>query len=79
MLLPALSARSQILDEGYLCQVRGRLDCPQYAAAYSALKANADTLLNVRPLSVMDKETVPPSGCGRWRSRDVFNLVCVRP
>lgn len=62
MFCMALVAPAQVLDIRHLEIVREQINRPFYARAYSALKAQADTLLNVKPLSVMDKEALPPSG-----------------
>lgn len=46
----------------HLQQVKQCIDQPFYAAAYAELKAQADALLDVEPLSVVMKEKAPVSG-----------------
>ena len=46
----------------HLQQVKQSIDQPFYAAAYAELKAQADALLDVEPLSVVMKEKAPVSG-----------------
>lgn len=51
-----------IWDASHLAEVKQSLDEPFYATAYQKLKADADGLLDVEPLSVMMKEKTPASG-----------------
>ena len=51
-----------IWDASHLADVKQALDRPYYALAYQQLKAEADGLLAVEPLSVMMKEKTPASG-----------------
>lgn len=51
-----------IWSKAHLDSVRTHLDRPMYAAAYKALKNRADALLDVKPLSVMDKQRPAPGG-----------------
>ena len=51
-----------IWDASHLAKVKQSLDEPFYATAYQKLKADADGLLHVEPLSVMMKEKMPASG-----------------
>ena len=51
-----------ILERAHLEHVRVNLDRPMYAAAYNALLKRADSLLDAKPYSVMDKERPSPSG-----------------
>lgn len=63
LIVPAIFCHAQaILDIRHLENVRTQLDRPMYAAAYGTLIAQADSLLDVVPLSVMDKERPAPSG-----------------
>lgn len=57
----SLSAQS-IWRRSHLVEVRSQLDQPYYAAAYRHLLSQADSLLSVEPLSVMQKADVPASG-----------------
>lgn len=62
-LLSAVNMTAQaIWDRNHLDYVRDRLDSPMYSQAYTALITEADTLLDARPLSVMDKQKPSPSG-----------------
>ncbi len=56
-----MSAQS-IWNKEHLVEVKQHLQEPYYAAAYKSLKSQADNLLNVEPLSVMQKEKLPVSG-----------------
>ena len=51
-----------IWSKAHLDSVRMHLDRPMYMAAYKALKNRADALLDVQPLSVMDKQRPAPGG-----------------
>ena len=51
-----------IWDADHLAKVKQSIDQPFYAAAYKALLAEADNLLDAEPLSVMMKEEAPVSG-----------------
>lgn len=57
----AVSAQS-VWNAEHLAEVRQHLQEPYYATAYEALKTQADGLLDVEPLSVMQKEKLPVSG-----------------
>lgn len=57
-----LCGAQAILDRNHLNGVRSQLHRPTYVAAYDALLRNADSLLDVKPYSVMDKERNSPSG-----------------
>lgn len=61
LLTPTVQAQS-VWDADHLSQVKQSLGEPHYAAAYQALKAEADRLLDAPPLSVMMKEKTPASG-----------------
>lgn len=56
-----LQAQS-LWDKTHLEKVKQSIHEPYYAAAYEALKAEADRLLEAEPLSVMMKEKTPASG-----------------
>ena len=51
-----------IWDKSHLDSVRVHIDRPAYATAYKSLIQKADRLLDVTPLSVMDKKRPAPSG-----------------
>lgn len=51
-----------LLSRKRLERVRTELDRPMYAAAFSRLLSDADSLLDVEPLSVMMKKRHSPSG-----------------
>lgn len=51
-----------IWDKSHLERVRGELNRPMYAVAYENLLNDADSLLRLKPLSVMDKKRPSPSG-----------------
>ena len=57
----AVSAQS-VWNAEHLAEVRKHLQKPYYATAYEALKAQADSMLDAKPLSVMQKEKLPASG-----------------
>lgn len=63
LLLSSMTATAQsIWNRAHLDTVKRQLDRPMYSQAYNALIAEADSLLDARPLSVMDKEKPSPSG-----------------
>ncbi len=63
MLATASSMSAQpVWDRNHLQKVKAQIDRPMYAASYEALLKNADNLLSVAPLSVMDKKKKSPSG-----------------
>lgn len=63
MLAMASSICAQsVWDRNHLDKVKGQLERPMYAASYTALLKNADDLLSVEPMSVMDKKKSSPSG-----------------
>lgn len=63
LLLMTLQVWSQsIWDATHLANVKQSINEPFYATAFEELKAEADGLLNVAPLSVMMKEKTPASG-----------------
>ena len=63
MLLCVVTAAGQNLwNRTHLEQVKNSLDRPFYNSALKALIADADSLLNVAPLSVMMKSKTPASG-----------------
>lgn len=61
LLAPCTQAQS-IWNPTHLANVKQSIHQPFYATAYEGLKAEADRLLDVRPLSVMMKEKTPASG-----------------
>ncbi|MDE6076876.1 MAG: alginate lyase family protein, partial [Muribaculaceae bacterium] len=63
LLLTGLSVNAQaIWNSQHLDKVKTQLERPMYAKAYSALIAEADNLLSVEPLSVMQKKRPCPNG-----------------
>ncbi|WP_300703049.1 alginate lyase family protein [Bacteroides sp.] len=61
LLTPCTQAQS-IWNPTHLANVKQSIHEPFYATAYEGLKAEADKLLDVQPLSVMMKEKTPASG-----------------
>ncbi len=61
LLAPCTQAQS-IWNPTHLANVKQSIHQPFYATAYEGLKAEADRLLDVQPLSVMMKEKTPASG-----------------
>lgn len=61
LLAPCTQAQS-IWNPTHLANVKQSIHEPFYATAYEELKAEADRLLDVQPLSVMMKEKTPASG-----------------
>jgi hypothetical protein len=61
--LPAAPAL-MVADGPHVASVRESLQRgePQYASALTALQAEADRVLTIEPVSVMDKPVTPPSG-----------------
>ena len=55
-------ASAQIVPESRFAEVRKEINRPFYSESLSALMKKADSLLEVRPLAVTDKEKVAPSG-----------------
>lgn len=53
---------AQVVSPDRLARVKSKIEAPFYAASFEFLKAKADSLLDVAPVSVMDKDAVPPSG-----------------
>ncbi|MDE6478864.1 MAG: alginate lyase family protein [Muribaculaceae bacterium] len=51
-----------VWDRNHLEKVKAQIERPMYADSYAALLENADSLLSVKPLSVMDKRKSSPSG-----------------
>lgn len=63
MLLAALRVSAQsVLDAGHLAYVRQHLSAPAYSQAFKALMCEADSALNIEPVSVVSKEYTPSSG-----------------
>ena len=63
LLLTGLSVNAQaIWNSQHLDKVKTQLERPMYAKAYSAIIAEADKLLSVEPLSVMQKKRPCPNG-----------------
>lgn len=63
LLTAGMTARSQaVWSRDHLDRVKTQLDRPMYAAAYRALTADADSLLDAAPLSVTMKQQTTPSG-----------------
>ena len=60
--LPGNVHAQSIWDADHLADVKQSLDRPYYTVAYQQLKAEADRLLPVEPLSVMMKDKLPASG-----------------
>ena len=61
--IAALTACGQaIWDSGHLARVKASITQPYYAASFERLKQQADSLLDVEPLSVMMKPAAPLSG-----------------
>ena len=58
----AASASAVIWNPQHLDAVKASLDRPFYQASLKPLLAKADSILNLTPLSVMDKAATPPSG-----------------
>lgn len=61
-LFAPISDAQAVWNRTHLDKVKTILDKPMYAAAYNALLVDADSLLNVKPLSVTMKELPSPSG-----------------
>ena len=57
--LPGNVHAQSIWDADHLADVKQSLDRPYYTVAYQQLKAEADRLLPVEPLSVMMKDKLP--------------------
>lgn len=58
----AVCSAQSIWDRGHLDRVKTQLSRPMYAEAYGALIRQADSLLCVTPISVMDKKRPCPNG-----------------
>ena len=61
-LASAAALAQSVWNRAHLDRVKAQLDRPMYAAAYRALIADADSLLDCEPLTVMMKERPAPSG-----------------
>lgn len=63
LLLSLTAANGQsIWNRGHLDRVKARIERPMYSQAYSRLISDAEGMLNLKPLSVMDKQKPSPSG-----------------
>lgn len=58
----AQSVDTRLYDRDYLLQVKKNLSAERYQPAYQKLLREADQELGKKPVSVMDKEMLPPSG-----------------
>lgn len=63
LILVAFAAHSQsVWNRVHLSEVKNKIESPYYAKTYESLLRQADSLLDVAPLSVMMKDKVPASG-----------------